>query len=385
MSHCPQILLVSELFPPAIGGSAVLFKNVYSRIHEFETLVFTERRPGEHGESTEPFHFEYGTLHTPHWGLFPGLAHHLRTAFRIRKISQEHAQIAHCGRALPEGVAAAFSKMLGGPRYLCWAHGEDIGTARTSRELTWLMRRVYRGAETVLANSASTARALESMGVRPARVQIVHPGVDASRFHPGQDGSAIRKRYAPNGETLILSVGRLQRRKGHDLALEALGRLGEESRSFRYVIVGTGEEEDRLRSITRASSLSEQVRFAGQVSDRDLPSYYAACDIFLLPNRLDGTDVEGFGIVFLEAQAAGRPVIGGRSGGVPEAVAENETGILVKGTDSEELAAVLRRLRDSPELRARLARAGRARVLEHFTWERAARAVAEVHARIAHA
>lgn len=386
MQRRPQILLVSQLFPPAVGGSAVLFENVYSRISEFETLVFTEHPTGPPRDPGR-FRFEHGKLRTPHWGILNagGLRHHLRTASHIRKISQRHPVIAHCGRALPEGVAAMFAKALGGPRIICWAHGEDIGTARTSRELTFLMKRIYKRAEALFANSASTSRSLQSVGVPQERIAIVHPGVDASRFHPGRDGKAIRDRFAPHGETLILSVGRLQRRKGHDLVLKTLQQMGEVSRGISYLIVGTGAEEERLQAMAQAGGVADRVHFIGQVSDQDLPSYYAACDIFLLPNRLDGNDVEGFGIVFLEAQATMRPVIGGRSGGVPEALADGETGFLVDGNDPAELAEVLSRLAASPELRARLGNAGRARVLSHFTWERAAQAVAGVHARIADA
>jgi len=386
MALRPQILLVSELFPPAVGGSAVLFENVYSRIVDFETLVLTDPIGGA-SRPPGPFRFEYGSIRTPHWGVgnVRGLSHHLRTAFRIRKISRNLPRIVHCGRALPEGVAAAFSRFFGGPRYVCWAHGEDIGTARTSRELTLVMTRVYRGAEAVFANSINTSRALESLGIPRNRLQVVYPGVDASRFHPQQDGSAIRNRYAKGGELLILSVGRLQRRKGHDLAIQALRRLSTSGLSIRYLIVGTGKEEERLRNLAEAEGVGDRVHFVGQVSDAELPSYYAACDIFLLPNRLDGNDVEGFGIVFLEAQATSRPAVGGRSGGVPEAIAEGETGFLVEGTDADELAAVLWRLSESSEIRRRLGAAGRARVLEHFTWERAARAVADLHGRIGHA
>lgn len=376
--------MVSELFPPAIGGSAVLFENVYSRIQEYETLVLTDPVTDAPPHSPGRFRFVYGSVHTPHWGVrsVPGMVHHLRTALQIRKISRSLPRIAHCGRALPEGIAARFSRFLGGPRYLCWAHGEDIGTARASRELTIVMTQVYRGAEAVIANSVNTFRALESLGIPSSRLTVVHPGVDASRFHPQRDGTAIRNRYAPRGELLILSVGRLQRRKGHDLAIQALQQLGAEGRSIRYLIVGTGDEEQRLRDMARREGLLDRVHFAGQVSEDELPAYYAASDIFLLPNRVDGTDFEGFGIVFLEAQATGRPVIGGRSGGVPEAIAEGETGLLVEGTDPQELAVALQRLAASPELRHRFGAAGRARVLESFTWEKSAHAVAELHGRI---
>jgi phosphatidylinositol alpha-1,6-mannosyltransferase len=125
------------------------------------------------------------------------------------------------------------------------------------------------------------------------------------------------------------------------------------------------------------------VRFAGEVHDHDLPSYYAACDIFLLPNRVEGGDFEGFGIVFLEAAATEKPSIGGRTGGVSEAIEGGVTGLLVSGEDIPELAEAIRRLAASVDLRRAMGQAARARVLGSFTWEIAAAKVAEIQRQLA--
>jgi phosphatidylinositol alpha-1,6-mannosyltransferase len=151
---------------------------------------------------------------------------------------------------------------------------------------------------------------------------------------------------------------------------------------LRYVIVGGGEERPRLEALVDQLDLRERVRFEGMVSDEDLPKYYAACDVFVHPNRLEEGDFEGFGIVFLEAQATAKPVIGGRSGGVSEAVADGESGFLVSGTDVVELADVVRRLACSADLRRRLGAAGRARVESAFTWDVAAKKVRALHDKI---
>jgi phosphatidylinositol alpha-1,6-mannosyltransferase len=151
---------------------------------------------------------------------------------------------------------------------------------------------------------------------------------------------------------------------------------------LRYVIVGDGDERARLEALVGHHGLRDRVTFVGEVPGGDLPGYYAACDIFLLPNRIDDGDVEGFGIVFLEAAAAGKPTVGGRSGGVPEAVEDGTTGLLVSGTDVQELSAAIRRLATSATARDRMGRAGRARVLSGLTWERAADQVGELHRRL---
>ena len=246
----------------------------------------------------------------------------------------------HCGRLLPEGLSARLATPLTNAPYICWAHGEELGYINRSRELAWLMARVHDRAAAVIANSANTALMLARTGVLESKVKIVHPGVDHTRFHPDLDVAAIRRRYAPRGELLILSVGRLQARKGHDVAIQAIARL--QRQNCHYLIVGDGDELPRLKQLAQDAGVSSLVTFEPRITSQILPSYYAAADIFVHPNRTEGDDFEGFGLVFLEAAASGLPAIGGRSGGVPEAIAENETGLLVGGVDPDELAAALR-------------------------------------------
>jgi phosphatidylinositol alpha-1,6-mannosyltransferase len=361
------LLLLTELFPPAIGGSAVLFGEIYSRLGNIPITVVSD------GVAMA----DYG-IRNPR-----SLWKYLRLAGRLR-IAARGVKVIHCGRALPEGVAAWFCKLSGGPRYTCWAHGEDIATALTSRELTLLMRRVYGDAEVVFANSANTRRMLRELGIAADRIEIVYPGVDTGRFRPDVDATEIRQRFAPNGETLLLSVGRHQTRKGHDLMIKAVGHLTRQGRqSLRYVITGDGPDRSKLEALVDQCGVRDYVTFSGEVPAEQLPQYFAACDIFVLPNRVEQSDVEGFGIVFLEAAAAGKPVIGGNSGGVPEAVADGVTGLLVSGTDVEELAATIARLMDSESLRHKLGEAGRARAVREFGWDSAAERVSTIHLRLA--
>jgi phosphatidylinositol alpha-1,6-mannosyltransferase len=384
----PAILLLTELFPPAVGGSPVLFEAVYSRLKNTPVIVLADNkiaaRPVPVQRDGDGLTIVRRPLATTHWGILDpkGLYNHLHVARETRKLGSRRDVIVHCGRSLPEGVAAWLSHGVGGPAYLCWSHGEDIATASQSREFTWLMTRVYRAAAANIVNSHSTGGMLQALGLPPDRIHVVHPGVDVYRFRPQIDASDIRSRFAGDGRIILLSVGRLQRRKGHDLAIEAIARL-DGSVPVCYLIVGDGAERGRLEELTARHKLQDRVHFLGEVSSRDLPRYYAACDIFLLPNRIDDGDVEGFGIVFLEAAATGRPAIGGRTGGVPEAVVDRETGLLVSGTDAGELAAAIQDLASSKEKRAAMGAAGRERVCRAFTWERAAADVAAVHSEIA--
>jgi phosphatidylinositol alpha-1,6-mannosyltransferase len=380
-------LLVTELFPPLAGGSAVLLHETYARLApELEVTVLTDARVSATGSLRAPsdgLAVEHAEIGCTEWGWLNarGRRHSRQLARRLRALSGA-GDVVHCARPLPEGAAACLARLRGGRPYAVWTHGEDLGMALTSRELTLIVRLVYRCSAASFANSRNTARLLRTFSVPDDRIHVVYPGVDASRFHPEVDGSLVRAGLAGPDEVLVLSVGRLQQRKGHDVAIEAIGRLARAGRPIRYVIIGTGEEQGRLQEITRGVGVERLVTFAGEVSADRLPAYYAASDIFLLPNREVGHDFEGFGIVFLEAAASGKPSIGGASGGVPEAVEDGRTGLLVDGRDADSVAAAIARLAEAPQLRRQLGEAGRRRVVEHFTWARAAATVREVHDQI---
>ncbi len=373
---------MTELFPPFVGGSAVLMKNIYSRVSGPSVTVLTDGPDQTPPEVDGSLTILRRPMKMAHWGVLQpsALATHLKTAARIRSLTSGRPSIVHCGRALPEGLPALMARTVGGPRFVCWTHGEELGYVQTSRELRALLSRVHRAAAAVVANSHNTASKLETFGVPRQHIHVVEPGVDPQRFRPDTDAGELRRRLAPAGEIVMLTIGRLQARKGHDLAIAALDSLRRETPNLRYVIVGDGEERKRLETMVSDRALGDRVTFAGKADEADLPRYYAAADLFVHPNRLEGNDFEGFGIVFLEASSSGLPVIGGASGGVPEAVAAGESGLLVQGDDVPELAAAIRRLVADAELRRRMGHAGRERVLSYFTWERAARQIGELHA-----
>ena len=375
-------VVLSELFPPIVGGSAELLVNVYGRLRQVPVTVLTG------GSSTRPTEELLSGLRVirslpwaPHWGVMnpAGLSLHLRRAFRLRRLSPRGA-VVHCGRVLPEGFDAYLSQWLGGAPYVCWAHGEEIVYAEHSREMRALMQQAYGHAAGVIANSQSTKTKLIEFGVAPARIVIAYPGVDTDRFRPDVPGAAaLRARLTRPGEILMLTIGRLQKRKGHDLVLRALASLDADAPRVRYVVVGAGLEEAHLRRMTAELGVTAQVEFVGEAPAADLPAYYAAADVFVHPNRVEQGDFEGFGIVFLEAAAAGLPVVAGATGGAPEAVADGITGVLVSGTDVAELRAVLLALMASPARRSAMGAAGRARAIDRFSWDRAASIVETLH------
>jgi phosphatidyl-myo-inositol dimannoside synthase len=376
-------VLVSQVFPPAVGGSGILLHNVYSRVRGERVTALVDANTTAGGPLPQSGMEVFRTrIDANSWGLFTPSAwpNHLRLARRLYALAGRGRGVVHCGRAQPEGVPALLARLVwNGPPYLFWAHGEDISAALSSRQFAATMRMVYGHASAAIANSRNTADLLASTGWLQAAIHVVYPGVDAARFHPKADRGGLRATLAGPDEVLLLSVARLQKRKGHDLVLRAVDRLRRDMPKLRYVIVGDGAERMNLQQLARELRLESNVTFAGEVVDDVLPAYFAACDIFVLPTRLETYDFEGFGIVYLEAAAAGKPAIGGRNGGVPEAIQEGVTGMLVEGENVEELTAVLHTLCESRELRRRLGEAGRERATREFTWQRAADMVSAIH------
>ena len=194
---------------------------------------------------------------------------------------------------------------------------------------------------------------------------MVYPGVDTALFHPAE------KRLGP---PRLLTVGRLMKRKGHDRVLQALPELLKEFPDLRYQVAGVGAYESVLRGIVQCNGLQAHVTFLGKVPDRDLPHLLQETTVFVHPNRTtEEDDVEGFGIVFLEAAACGVPVVGGRSGGVPDAVSDGHNGLLVDDDPAELLEALRRLLRD-PNLRQQMGSAGISWA-RRFTWGKAAQQI----------
>jgi len=199
---------------------------------------------------------------------------------------------------------------------------------------------------------------------------VLYPGVDAARFTP--EGPDFRRLLALESRPVIGTLSRLVERKGFDTVLRAMPRVLEEFPDALYLVVGDGPDRPRLEALTRKLGIGDSVHFAGAADEESLAAWFRTLDVFVMPSReiASSGHVEGFGIVFLEAGACGRPVLGGRSGGVVEAVQDGVSGRLVNPGDPEDLAqALLGMLRDPHQARA-MGRAGRLRVEREFAWEK---------------
>jgi phosphatidylinositol alpha-1,6-mannosyltransferase len=327
----PRILIISENFPPKLGGTARLYHELYRHLPKGETVVLADRDPDSPAFDAA---CELPILRMPLAMKTCGLmnlhdlkryAGHVRA---IRRIVREHGvEQVHCGRLLFEGFAAYLAGKIRGTPYLVHVHGEELSGIATSRELTWMTHRALRSAALVLASSHNARRLLlDEWKVPEARIRVLHPGVDTKRLAPAPPDAEWRERMGWGGRTVILTVSRLQERKGQDTMIRALPAILGKHPGVLYAIVGGGEREPHLRKLAAELGLADRVQFLGPLDDDASTRCYQQCDLFALPNRQVGPNFEGFGMVLLEAQACGKPVIAGASGGTAETMRIPETG-----------------------------------------------------------
>jgi phosphatidylinositol alpha-1,6-mannosyltransferase len=215
----------------------------------------------------------------------------------------------------------------------------------------------------------------EVLGPGP-RIELLPPGIDGSRFHPGVSDAIVRERHRLEGRSVICCVGRLVARKGQDKVIRALPRILVEVPDARYLVVGSGPDRERLEELAHRKRVADRLIFAGEVPFEALPGYFRAGDVFAMLNRSRklGLEAEAFGIAFIEAAAVGRPGVAGDSGGAPEAVIHGTTGLVVDGRKVEGVAEAIIGLLLDPGRAMKLGEAGAGRVHRDFTWEaRAAR------------
>lgn len=376
-----RLLVLTELFLPTKGGTAVWAAEVYRRLGGREIHILTADVPGAADiDRDHPNRIHRLSLKRIAWLRPESLAMYARFFFKALGLALTHRFDAmHAFRALPEGLVAWAVARITFKPVVIYAHGEELtswGKGGKYRAMCVALRR----ADRVIANSEHTQATLLRMGVAPTRISVIYPGVDVSRFRPGLDGASLRAglNIAPD-DKLVFSVGRLSRRKGFDQVIRAVARLRAKNLPVRYVIGGIGEDAEYLDALIAEHKLQRVVHRLGAVSVEDLPRWMNACDVFAMPNRDLNGDSEGFGMVFIEAAACGKPSLAGRAGGTGSAVLDGDTGIRVDGAELENVVAALNMLVRDDALRQKLGAAALERISTEFTWERVAAKTQALH------
>lgn len=289
----------------------------------------------------------------------------LRSSYRAATFRPHLVICNHVGLAR----VAVLLKQLCGVPYIVVAHGVEVwGDVR---------RRLFDEAAMVVSVSRFTARVLaEKHRVDERKIALLPPAIEPDLFKQASQADEIIERHRLRGKRVLLTVARMmanEQYKGHDVVIRSLVEARQAIPNLVYVIVGDGDDRSRLERLVRELGLGNAVIFAGAVEERQLPAYYQACDVFIMPSRTQTVEPclgEGFGIVYVEAAAFGKPAIAGRDGGSADAVADGVAGILVDVTSTDETAQAIVRLFSDDQLRRTLGEQARVRALTEFTLDR---------------
>ena len=385
----PRTLLVTNDFPPRPGGIQSFVHNLAIRLPAGSLTVYASTWSGPAGsgaagpagsgavgptafDAAQPF--EVIRADTTMLLPTPKVA---REAVRIAR--SRGCEAVWFGAAAPlglladggSGLVAGLRRRAGITRVVGLTHGHEVGWAALpgARQL---LRRIARGADVLTYLGEYTRVRLDrAVGGLTALERLV-PGVDVDTYHPDVDGSEIRRRHGLAADRpVVVCVSRLVPRKGQDVLIRALPAIRRRVPDAAALIVGGGPYRAVLERLAREAGVADAVRFTGNVPWAELPAHYAAGDVYAMPcrTRRAGLDVEGLGIVYLEASATGLPVVAGDSGGAPDAVLDGRTGFVVAGRDVGAVADRVANLLADPELARRLGRAGREWVTRDWRWQ----------------
>lgn len=369
-----RTLLVTNDFPPRPGGIQSFVHNLAVRQPPGSVVVYASTwRGADKFDADQPFE----VVREQTAVLLPTS----RVARRAAELARSHGcEAVWFGAAAPLGLLAAGLRQGAGiERAVAQTHGHEVGWAAVPGARTAL-RRVARAVDVVTYLGEYSRIRLASALAGLTDLRRLAPGVDVDAYHPDVDGGEVRARYGLSDRPVVVCVSRLVPRKGQDALIRALPGIRRRVPGAALLIVGGGPHRRTLERMTREAGLAADVVFTGSVRWDQLPPHYAAGDVYAMPcrTRNRGLDVEGLGIVYLEASATGLPVVAGTSGGAPDAVREGETGYVVDGRDLRALTDRVADLLADPALAARMGTAGRRWVEREWRWETQAQRMADL-------
>lgn len=366
-----RYLVLTELFLPTRGGTTIWFSEVFRRLGGKGIHIVTADVPGaEEIDRDHPNTIHRLRLNRVWWQKPESLGMYVKLFVKsIWLAMTRRFESVHAIRPLPEGLVAWAVARLTFRKVIVYNHGEEITTWGSGAKFKAMCFAMHH-ADLVVANSDYTRGELIRIGVDPGKINLINPGVDIGRFRSELPFQDLRKGLKLKaGQKLILSVGRLSRRKGFDMVIRSLPVLEGQGLDVCYALIGIGEDHDYLSGLATELGVIDRVHLLGHVSPDDLPRWYNACDVFAMPNREINGDTEGFGMVFMEAAACAKPAVAGKAGGTGAAVVDGVTGLRVNGELLEEVAGSLAKLLTDEEYAKNLGHQGHLRAVNEFSWE----------------
>jgi phosphatidylinositol alpha-1,6-mannosyltransferase len=375
-----RVLLVTNDFPPRPGGIQSYLGEFVDRLAgagPHAVTVYAPQWKGADAFDRAAPDAGYRVVRHPGTLMLPGPA----VDKRMRRLIAEHGvDTVWFGAAAPLALLAPRARQAGASRVLASTHGHEVGWSMLPVARS-VLRRIGDGTDVVTFVSRYTRSRFASAFGPAARLEYLPPGVDTDRFRPDPAARAeLRRRYRLGERPTVVCVSRLVPRKGQDTLIKALPAIRRRVDGAALVVVGGGPYLDALRKLANDCGVAEHVTFTRGVPADELPAHHALGDVFAMPCRTRGAgmDVEGLGIVFLEASATGVPVIAGRSGGAPETVRHNKTGLVVDGRSVDEVAEAVSELLGDRDRAAAMGAAGREWVTSQWRWDTLAGRLAEL-------
>ena len=362
-----SILLVTNDFGPRAGGIESFVIGLLERIPAGEVIVYTSFQP-EHESYDQKWLSDYQVrvIRDKSKVLLPTprVIRNLQTVVRRNSITK-----VWFGAAAPLGVSSRWLRKVGVKQMVALTHGHEVWWSKIW-PFSWAISEISKQVDYVTYLGDFTKAALSVQIKDSSKLIRVAPGIDTNHFSP-RDSSELREKHGLANRPTVISVGRLVHRKGQDRLIEVFPKVLKVIPDAALVLVGEGPYRKQLDALVKKYDLSDHVFFIGRINFAELPSYICIGDVFAMPSRsrLFGLEVEGLGIVYLEASSCGLPVIGGASGGAPDAVLDGDTGYVVDGNDLNAISTQIVRLLSDAKLRQKMGERGRAWTIESWRWE----------------
>ncbi|MFC1657046.1 glycosyltransferase family 4 protein [Candidatus Moduliflexota bacterium] len=365
------MLFITERFPPSEGGSRVYYYNLCKNYTAGDVIVLTKKvEGGDEFDKTESLRIVRKGKPVSNWKFYQFPKFIFPLLWTIYLTAKEDVGVIHCGDFFPAGFIGLVMNKLFGKPYVYYVHGEGYTWFNQFRFQPKIRKVILRNAARIVAAcSYAEEGVLRDLNGYKVPVSRITPGVEYHKFNPDKRDTILLNSLGLENRKVILTIGRLVDRKGQDTVIRAMPRVIAEIPEALYAIGGRGPHEEHLRNLAEELGVSTHVKFLGFIPEEQIPDLYGICDVFVMVNRdTKGQGPEGFGMVFTEASAAGRPVIGGKSGGTGDSILEGVTGYRVDPVDVDDVAAHIIKILKDDELRSSLGRQGREWVVETFDW-----------------
>ena len=365
-----KILCITNDFGPRAGGIETFIIGLVERLPKNSVVVYTSsQNDSAVFDKAWSDNFGVEVIRDRSKILLPTLrvSNNLRSLLQEREIST-----VFFGAAAPLGLLANGLRKSGAKKIVALTHGHEVWWAKLW-PFSWAIKQIGKNVDALTYLGNFTRNAISAALPASSQEKMVRlaPGIDTEHFSPERRNPRIRHELGLDDKKVIVSVGRLVHRKGQDFLIDALPLISQKIPNVHLLLVGEGPYRAELEKRSVALGVRDRITFIGRVQHSELPEYICAGDIFAMPSRsrLAGLEVEGLGIVYLEASACGLPVIGGTSGGAPDAVLEGETGFSVDGTSAAAIAEAAIRLLSNAEYAEKLGAQGREWIVKEWRWE----------------